>query len=224
MVPIYHCGVCRTKVLETRLKKHHAKVHPTASYDIYTNLTNYAASEQPSNNHNFEMALEIPKRSEPVWNVEPPNDPDMIHIECNICHNKMTAMALEAHMKRKHAGDAGDQVDAIGVMGGEMSFDTVERHALAGQLKSANFLANQFMTEHFKDQSKPMPLEPFNPAKNNVEYGRNFKPFAKTTQLVPSEKSKDDTIFYSIRITEDQMQHFLNENRIQAKDGTFYLK
>lgn len=124
-------------------------------------------------------------------------------------------------MKRKHV-DAVDQVDAIGIRVDEMSFDEIgiAPHGMAQMCNTFRKLSfdKKSIPDNNVAASSSLPLtEPkTDPLKNHTEYGKPGNPLA--------QKDNDTVGYYTVRITERQMQEFLDQNRIYAKDGSFYLK
>lgn len=221
---LFHCEICRSKVLESRLKKHHAKVHANIDHNIYKPLSDIASSivaSEMSPKANIEPANNQPAPIiNSVWGIEMPKDDGNMHVQCGICRNKMPAADLNAHMKRKHS-EPMDQVDAIGRM-------------VDGQSPDAFKTFNSFVAKSMYEQSDSSIVDklqpPNTPKKDSIDFGLTFKPTNQTTNLEqifapPADfgPSKAET-FYTIRITEGQMQDFLNNKRIYPKNGAFYLK
>lgn len=203
---LFQCEVCHTKILESRLQKHHAKVHPTIDHDIYTPLI---TDDEPPAPHCIETtnASKHPMQvSDSVWNefVAPGADEKMVHVSCNICSNRMPIESLDQHMKRKH-NDVGDQVDAIGTKVNSMSIDAIE-------VVTATTVATSNETKNQSDG--------FTKAKNPFSRPCRFTTIPKTD----ASTTMDEEAYYTIRVSVAQMKRFLNENRIDPKHGHFYLK
>lgn len=222
---LFHCEICRSKVLESRLKKHHAKVHSNIDHDIYKPLSAVGLEVSPNvkmgteQNQGTENQLTQPMSVNAVWNIEPPKDAGKVHVQCTFCNNKMPAESMNEHMKRKHS-EPTDQVDAIGTIGtmvDVMSLDTVGKHTPVAASKTFNAFAPLVNSTSVK-------MEPKN---DLIDFGRNIKP---TTSLKHNVEAAADAgpsneeTFYTIRVTEAQMQELLNNNRIYPKKGAFYLK
>lgn len=197
MVPLFHCEVCRSKVLQTRLKKHHQKVHPDQNYDIYTSMA-------PENTGN----VEYPAQKVTSFDTEKPekgltsNDEQMVHVRCEVCRNCMPAMDLSAHMKRKH-NHTNEQVDAIGKMAEGLSIKETSFHSMFSER-----IIETAPLRYVHDLAQP--------ALSDSD--------ATNVIALQNSKSSTESIFYSLRVTEAQMQQLLNQNRIYPKDGHFYLK
>lgn len=197
VVTIYNCEICKSRISEKRLKKHHEKVHSGINHDIYRPLT--SVTLKMCENNNVPLAAEKPKEIDSVWGFEKPSDESAVHVQCTICNNKMPAGIIEAHMIRKHS-EAFDQVDAIGVMTKEL--DPIIENALAGLSKDVSPFTRNFM-----DDVRKCP------------YGT--KTTESTAGLIATTSTEK---FYNIRISEEQMQEFLDQKRIYPKDGALYLK
>lgn len=198
---LYHCNICSSNVLENRLQKHHAKVHPNVNYDIYAQVPELPAVENVDTQ--TEASVDLTE-----WCLEAPKDGGMVHVTCTICGNKMPRCQLKGHMMRKH-GDAGDQVDAIGVSADAMSLDVVEN-----MFTAAKFSAFHKPTVSNNNTPKPPSNLSAEPAKIPVVFGKNPKSIAP----------KDDDEFYTVRISKRQMQLYLDQGRVYPKDGMFYIK
>lgn len=211
---LYYCEICRSKLLESRINKHHAKVHPKLDHDFYKPLSDIASANvasEMSPKARFEATNSQPVPTTSVWGIEPPKDDGQMHVQCGICRNKMQATDLDAHMKRKHS-ESVDQVDAIGTMADRQSLDSMNSF-------------NSFTQKYSSIVDKLQP--PVTPKKDLIDSGRTFKSTTNVEQIFdpPADfgPSKTET-FYTIRVTEGQMQDFLNNKRIYPKDGAFYLK
>lgn len=216
---LYHCEICRSKILGSRIKKHHAKIHPDVLHDIYTPLMNIA-SEVSSKKSDVKVADIDPSAISSVWGIETSNDETQIHVQCGICRNKMRAADLDAHIRRKHAEPI-DQVDAIGTIVDMISLDTIGNQLTVGGFVKQGMPVQQLANNNDQDLPSTAPKTTSN--KNSIDFGRattsvqNIKPTVNVSQ--PTEE-----IFYTIRINEAQMQDLLNNNRIYPKNGAFYLK
>lgn len=219
MVAIYQCGICLAKVLENCLQKHHAKVHANINYDIYERLPD-VATKVPSINSTAPIPAPIlsvkeaerQKIIKSVWGIEPPKDAKSVHVQCDVCQNRMPAESLEIHMKRKH-GDSADQVDAIGTMCNGKSLDDVEQSASVVRMDS-------FVGRIERIQPK---FEP-NLGVMNTQPPKDSAAFAQFSKSVPHVEEPKVEPFYTIRVSEIQMKQLLDENRVFPKDGFLYLK
>lgn len=209
---LFHCEICRSKVLESRIKKHHAKVHANLDHDIYKPLSDVASAIVATEMSPKAIIKPVNSQSTPI-NITPLKDDGKIHVQCEICRNKMPAADLGAHLKRKHSEPI-DQVDAIGTMADGQSSKTFNSFAAKH---------DQLVNSSIVDKLQP----PDTPKKDRIDFGRTFKPTTNVEQIFepPANfgSSKAET-FYTIRVTEGQMQDFLNNKRIYPKDGAFYLK
>lgn len=209
---LFYCEICRSKVLESRLEKHHAKVHSSLSFDNYKPLTNVASP----NTVNTKVADITSVRN--VWGIESPTDVRQVHVRCTVCCNKMLPENLDGHMKRKHPEPI-DQVDAIGTMVDAMTVNNMEKPIPDSTLsqRRINSYFNKPSVSHFGSAGQTE-------SKNDViDFDRSFRP-AINFQPTAQDGSSNDTTFYTIRVNEAQMQELLNNNRIYPKDGAFYLK
>lgn len=206
MDQLYYCEICSLMVPASQTQKHHAKIHSNINYDIYTPVHNALETSI-----DLDFGPETVSSSSSQSNVEVKE-----RVSCNICKNRMPAESLGTHIQRKHS-ETVDQVDAIGNFHvNTISSDVLEQNTASGLLalrlngnKVSPSVANKkAVTIQTMDLSFNATKNDFGPASN-----RN------TTK----EIKKNDT-FYSIRVSVEQMQQWLDENRIYAKDGEFYLK
>lgn len=208
MIPLYQCAICHSKILENRLQKHHLKVHANINDDIYTKITSIASDMPPNGVINATEKSPEPNHHE--WGIEQSKEEQLIHVSCHVCQNRMPAENLDSHMKRKHSNTT-DQVDAIGIKMNDISLDVVEQSALTDSFNTKfireqwNKQANQGVQEASKS------INPFRMAVGNSIHSRLDVP-------------NNEPVFYTIRVSEDQMQQLLNENRIYPKNGFFHLK
>lgn len=218
---LYHCGICQSKMLESRIKKHHAKVHPDFTFDIYTPLMSVASEMSPKKSD--AKAADIDSSAiNGLWGIGSPNDESQIHVQCGVCRNKMRAADLDAHMKRKHAEPI-DQVDAIGTM-----VDMID--AMGIQLPVGGFAKQVMPGQQLANNSEhdlPSSAAKTTPNKDSIDFGRDSRAAStSTTNIKPSvdvDRSNEE-VYYTIRINEVQMQELFNNNRIYPKNGAFYLK
>lgn len=191
MVLLYECKICHSKIVESRVKKHHAKVHPNNNYDIYTEV------------YNSESKTSAPLIDFDVWNIEASKDDSVVHVSCSVCKNRMPIGHLDAHMARKH-NDTDDQVDAIGT----------QANAIPKPNSSDNKLVREFLINQSKQKNTgPSPMKP-----ESFGSSEHFQP-------TPDPKtSTNEPVFYTIRVSEAQMQQLLDQNRIIPKNGFLHLK
>lgn len=216
MMPLFQCQLCHSKVLENRLQKHHAKVHAGIDHDIYTSLITNDAPQVVRH-----VDSKASENSTQVNNSVA--DEKMVRVSCNICGNRMPVDSLDQHMKRKH-NDDGDQVDAVGTKVNSMSVDVIEKSEDAKAATAAAVAAID-ISNHFKKQSQE-PTESWmtsswpkakNPFSSSVRFTAIPKTDASTMMI-------DEEPFYTIRVSVAQMKELMKENRIDPKDGHFYLK
>lgn len=228
MVPLYQCEICCSKILETNLSKHHTKVHAGENFDIYTMLTGTPAKQLTNNNNE-----QSPKKKEDTkgWQIDPPIDEKMVHIPCDICNNKMPAFVIEEHKKRKHLNSV-DQVDAVGIMPDVM---TPKKHPTMSANNFVNTNQQNFIQKSggvfFKAQQPNLgtitPNDDFTLSqrfKSALSFGTSKPDLFGTSKSDSFGTPHTMGPFYTIRVTEAQMQELLDKNRIYPKDGTFYLK
>lgn len=236
MVPLYQCEICCSKILETNLSKHHTKVHAGENFDIYTKLTG-PPSKQLANN-NVEPS-QNKKEDISGWQINPPTDEKMMHIPCDICNNKMPAFVIEEHKKRKHLNSV-DQVDAVGIMANAV---TPKKHPMMPASNFVNTKQQTFIQKSggvfFKAQQPNLGIITQN---DDFTMSQRFKSALSFGTPTPNsfDTLKPDSFgtfkpdsfgtpqamapFYTVRVSEAQMQELLDKNRIYPKDGTFYLK
>lgn len=198
MIPLYQCEICHSKILENRLQKHHSKVHPNINDDIYTKI----ASITSNGVIKATEKCSVPNLND--WGIEASKDEKLIHISCNVCQNRMPAENLDLHMKRKHSNTI-DQVDAIGSKMHCMSLDVVEQPALT----------DAFNIKSFREHLNKRPDQ-------SVQASTSTNPFKPTNSTL--DATNNGPVFYTVRVTEAQMQQLLDENRIYPKNGFFHLK
>lgn len=202
-MPMFQCQLCHSKILENRLQKHHAKVHANIDHDIYTPL----ATDDASNVNSTQV-------NDPCWSehITPAADEKMVHVSCNICSNRMPIDSLDQHMKRKHS-DAGDQVDAVGTNVNSMSIDVTE--------KAENVATSNHRNKQAEELTIGWPKVK-NPFSSSFRFTAIPKMDAST--MIDSEEASKPSAYYTIRVSADQMKQLMTENRIDPKDGYFYLK
>lgn len=193
---LFQCEICKSNILENRMKKHHEKVHPGIDFDIYRPLTTNSAPQVASN-------IDTKALEQPFKHITPSADEKLVHVSCTICGNRMPESNLEQHMKRKHNQDVGDQVDAVGTKVTSMSIDDViETHPPKQQLQ--------------EQTGWPKAKYPFS---SSFRFTAIPKVDASTTTM-----DDDAQPFYTIRVSVAQMKQLMNENRIDPKEGHLYLK
>lgn len=209
-MPLFQCQICHSKILENRLQKHHAKVHASIDHDIYIPLTTIDTPQVALEN-SFEHIT--------------PVDEKLAHVSCTICGNRMPAESLDQHMKRKH-NDVGDQVDAIGTKVNSMSMDVFE----TSQESSLTSSTVNNPTIHPPKQSQEQTAAA-TAAWMTTNWPKAKNPFSKSFHFtaIPKVDASTTTMddsqpFYTIRVSVAQMKQLMNENRIDPKDGHFYLK
>lgn len=218
MSVIYFCNICRSKLLENRVKKHHEKVHPNINHDIYIPVVDLQAAVEEVKNPKESSAIED------VYNLEAPKDDAMVHVRCDVCQNKMPKSQIESHMKRKHA-EPSDQVDAIGINVQAISLKSAGNPGLPSPKVSLDNPVNLSQVNAPSKFGSPlsvgMPMAvDIDFSSDIIAFGRNFRPegFEKETESKPTQH------FYNIRLTEEQMHKFLEEKLLYPKDGALYLK
>lgn len=206
---LFQCQVCHSKILESNLQKHHAKVHADVDHDIYILLTTNDTPPPAASNTDAEASMN--------WfqNISSAADEKLVHVSCTICGNKMPFESLDQHMKRKH-NDVCDQVDAVGTKVNTMSIDLVEKSE-AAKVATAAKEANG-MHEQFQGPLAAKMLTSWPKAKNPFRFTATPKIDATTTT------DPDSQPFYTVRVSVDQMKQLMSENRIEPKEGHFYLK
>lgn len=222
-MPLFQCQLCHSKILENRLQKHHAKVHANIDHDIYTPLTaeDVPQTARHSDTKASENSVQV---NDPVWPIPPTVDEKMVHVCCNICSNRMPVDSLDQHMKRKH-NDAGDQVDAVGTTLNAMStIEVVEKSehvATTAKLAIATVdtlnqpkKKSQELTERWTATGWPKAQNPF-----SSSFRFTAIPKTDASTMIDNEEA-----YYNIRVSVAQMKQLMAENRIDPKDGHFYLK
>lgn len=207
MMPLFQCQLCHSKILENRLQKHHAKVHGAGiDHDIYTPLT---TNDAPRN-------IDTKTSENRFEQVTPPVDEKLVHASCTICGNRMPISCLDQHIKRKHHDevDAGDQVDAVGTKVNSMSIDVIET-------SEKSMLANH-PPKQSQEQTAEWMTTNWPKAKNPFSSSFRFTAIPKIDASTTMDE--DSQPFYTIRVSVAQMKQLMNENRIDPKDGHFYLK
>lgn len=227
MVSLFQCELCHSKILENHLQKHHAKVHAAINYDIYTPVTTNGAPSVPSKaDADTNAVIDRFKSIAPP----PAADEKMVHIACNICGNRMPSQSLDQHMKRKHI-DAGDQVDAVGIQTkvNSMTISVMEKSENPKVMAAAAAATAAVTAIDAADHPQKQSQEHMGATEWTTNWPKTKNPFSKSFQFTAAPKTDastttDTEAFYTIRVSVDQMKQLMSQNRIEPKDGYFYLK
>lgn len=141
------------------------------------------------------------------WGLAAPKDERTVHVTCGVCQNRMPNENLAGHMAKKHA-DTDDQVDAIGTKLSGMSMACREKPHSTTQIGQDSY-GKSSIREFLSDQSK-----------QTVFPSIKQEPFAAPTP----NPTNIGPVFYTIRVSESQMQQLLEQNRVFPKDGFLHLK
>lgn len=214
MTRLFQCQVCNSKILENHLQKHHLKVHAAIDHDIYTLLTMNGTTPPVAGNTDAKASIN--------WfqNNSPAADEKLVHVACSICGNRMAAESLDQHMKRKH-NDVSDQVDAVGTKVSSVSIGMIEKTEEA-KVGTASKASPINPSEQFQGLVAPDMMTNWPRAKN--PFSSSFR-FAATSKIDASTTTDANSQpFYTIRVSVAQMKQLMSENRIEPKEGYFYLK
>lgn len=252
MVPLYQCEICCSKILETNLSKHHTKVHAGENFDIYTMLTGPPSKQLANNNvepsptkkedisgwqidpPKDETMVHIPcdicNNKMPAFVIEEHkkrkhlnsvDQVDAVGIMANAMTPKKHPMMTTSNFVNTNQQNVIQKSGGIFFKAQQPNLGTItpnDDFTISQRFKSA--LSFGTSKPYSFGISKPDSFSTSKPDSFGKSEPDSFgisKPdsFGTPQAMAP---------FYTVRVTEAQMQELLNKNRIYPKDGTFYLK
>lgn len=232
------CQFCQKSMPKCDLEKHLNNVHPKGAQNSFQ-----AAPHKNSTRPIEETRNEIPVPStsaviSATTSKKPVEQTDQLvnelFVRCEYCNKEYLPEHLDDHVQREHVTDIedndedDDDFESVSMCGSAVS----ESKPLPSTHVKCEFCSKRFRLEKIDKHVRRKHTDKSN-TKRKEKNTKKRKRSVSTSSVEVSNghtassnanESKNEEEFYTIYVSKNELQNFLNQNRIYPKGGEFYLK
>lgn len=207
----WNCEFCRKNIRESAYRSHLKEMHPTESKteDVETNNTQPIETGPPD--------------------VEENDLLEELFVRCEYCGGEFLPEQLDDHVQQEHVTDIEDNDDD------EDETISISSHASkANQQTDGKVAAKHIKCEHCSKRIRLEKMDKHIRRKHSTKKtksDRKRKSSVSSVDVVNGSNDESKSVsndgekeFYTIYVSKNELQKFLNANRIYPKDGQFHLK